>query len=458
MLVRNPVTIDTRVRKEAKALQEAGYDVHVLGLRDPQRTMPEREELDGIPVQRLDVRVRPGLVVLWHTNSLTQRRRRTENRVARWSTQNRFGTAGAGPATPLVRKARSAGVRLAQGHVTARAKASVWTGAQLAKGRAAQGLVRQHIDFARAARPELARLRPDVVHAHDLDTLYAAVTYARWSGAKVVYDAHELERHRNAEWTAARHLIIDSLEKFGIRRADAVITVSEGIADWYAREYGTARPSVVLNSPPLSAAVVAGDPTEDLRGQLGLPADARVVAYVGKVTRGRGVETLVGALEHLGPDYHLVVLGPRESYDAQIERLATTAGVRERLHLLPPVPSATVPRTIATADVSATPIENVCLSYDLALPNKLFDSLYAGVPVVVSDLTEMAAFVREHEIGEVRRQGDATDFASGIAAVVAQRPKGLADADRLRALREAVSWETQAARLREVYARLAPLG
>lgn len=109
---------------------------------------------------------------------------------------------------------------------------------------------------------------------------------------------------------------------------------------------------------------------------------------------------LVKSLTQLPSNYHVVILGPRRAdRDADLTSLAADKNVADRLHLLEPVEPRQVPAVIADADLFVVPLQNVSLSYKLALPNKLFDAVFARVPIVVSDLPEMKRFVEKPVLG-----------------------------------------------------------
>lgn len=321
-------------------------------------------------------------------------------------------------------------------------------------------LALDHWDYWKSVEMHLLARRPRVVHAHDVNTLFAAWMYCRRHNSILIYDAHELELHRNTTWTLPRRLITWIVEVLGARSASGVITVSEGIARELRRIHRIPLPTVVLNSPDIRDAVPPGDPARPgIRALAGLGPTDRIIVYVGKVARGRGVESLVSVLTMLDADFHVVVLGPRDKRaDALLIGLAEELGVVSRLHLVPPIPASDVPSALRDADVFVNPAHNVCKSYDLALPNKLFDALFAGLPVIVGKLREMKEFVTANEIGLVYDEEDVPSLAQAIRALVALTPAGVVDEKRLARLQNSVSWERQVTKLSSLYARAAATG
>ena len=381
MLLRGSPLYDNRVRREAASVAKLGHEVIVLV--DTGGELPPAG--DGVAYRRLP-------------------RSKTRRQWAREASRSR---------SPLVRAVSKV--------VRAVPEPPRWW-------RASES--RKRIVFWLRARPVLAELRPDVVHAHDLKTLLAGARY----DAKLVYDAHELEVYSLRVRSRLQRLGAWLFERYGIRRADAVITVGDEVAEEIARIHGVAKPFVVFNAPPLGD----GSRSEALRA-LG----ERVVVYTGGAHGARGTGALVDALALLPPAYHLAIVGPRNAEDDA----PLLARGDDRLHLLPPVPGDDLVALIAGADVAAIPIANACRSYDLSMPNKLFEAVQAGLPIAVSERKAMARFVREHRLGAVFDERDPASIAAAIQ-------EARADPEELREVQRRYSWEAQEPVLAAVYAKV----
>lgn len=298
------------------------------------------------------------------------------------------------------------------------------------------------------------RAPADVYHAHDLGALPAAFLLARLRGGRLVYDSHELILEAGP-WAALQgwpRRLLRFLEGALARRADAVITVSDSIADALARRYGIPRPHVVRNCP--EPAALSGEP--HLRRRLGLPLEVPLVLYHGGLSPHRGLHRLIESLRHL-PGAVLVLMGYGPLRDALLAH-ARALGLGDRVAVIDAVPPGELIDVVASADVGVIPITPSLGSYRLALPNKLFECLMAGLPVAVSDLPEMAAVVRQHDVGELF---DPEDPASIAAAV--QRILGRPDYQemRLRArtvARALYSWELESRALLAAYEALGRAG
>ncbi len=298
----------------------------------------------------------------------------------------------------------------------------------------------------RFASQESAR----VYHAHDANTLLPAWLAARRTGARLVYDAHELETGRSfagSRLAGFYQRIWVWPERTLIRRTDAVITVSEGIADELVRLYGIRRPVVIVNCPEWSSP----GRSNRLREELGIPGDLKIALYQGGVVSGRGIEPFLEAVQRL-PGVAGVVLGDGPLRSEGLRRIQS--GVWKRVYLPGRVPLADLPGYTASADVGVVLIQPVCRSYRLALPNKLFEYLHAGIPVVGSDLPEIARIIREYGVGEVVNPDDPASIAEGIARLLEDPVRYACARDNTARVVAAYNWKQESARLVALYRQL----
>jgi len=427
LLVYNQVSNDNRVLKTAASLRDAGADVLIVGSARP--GYPAGDDLvgDGLSIHRARdfdlVELLP-----WLASSVRRLRGQDPGGA-------RVGDASPSSVPkPTAAKTRSMGA--VAGDLWMRLYQVVrllwfWS-----------GIVRK-----------LRRMRPDVVHANDGNTLMPAMLLKRLTGCRIVYDAHELWTQRNVRRDRVLAPLVESvIEWFGVRASAAVITVSPSIVTWMRRRFRLrTAPTLVRNIPHRRAAVPDPDRGR-LRELAGLPANARVIGYAGGVTTGRGLEETLEALTELGTDTHLVMLGYGDpSYVTRLFAQARELGVAERVHLVGPVPGPEVPMTLADADVAVVYVRPICLSYRYSLPNKLFESINAGLPIVAADLPDTAAIVKGYGVGEVFGADRPDQLAAAIERVIAHegryRDHAVAAADDL-------DWSHEATKLIDRYAQV----
>jgi glycosyltransferase involved in cell wall biosynthesis len=242
------------------------------------------------------------------------------------------------------------------------------------------------------------------------------------------------------------------IEEKLIKKTDLVITVSKSIAAFLQNKYDIPLPHVIYNSPQISQDKYFDN---NIRKDLSLAASDSLAVYVGGITFNRGLEFLVEALiydHHL----HLAMLGPcNNKIKEKLINQATKLNVLNRLHVLDPVEPTQVVNYIRTADVSVLPIQNICKSYDFCMPNKLFESVFADLPVVVSNLKDMGDFVKEFRCGVVVDEKSAKSIYDGIQEVVYNKKKYMITMKNKVNLISEYDWDAQVKKLQNIYHNLA---
>lgn len=317
-------------------------------------------------------------------------------------------------------------------------------------------------NYERAFGAVIDRLAPDLIHAHDFRMLGVgarAALRAREAGrpVRLVWDAHEFlpgakPRRDNLRWLPA-HL---AYEREYASHADAVVTVSDALAELLQRRYDLAElPTVLLNAPelvPVADADTRSGPS--LRDLCGLDTRTPLLVYSGAAAGQRGLDTVVAALPRLdGVHLALVVGDPTSAYLRQLAATAARLGVTRRVHVLPYVPHWQVPALLASADVGLIPLHH-WPNHEIALITKFFEYSHARLPIVVSDVRTMAETVRATGQGEVFRARDPADLVRAVRAVLSDPQRYRAVYDRPESPLPTWNWEAQAQRLDALYRRL----
>ena len=404
MALYGDLTYDSRVRKEARTLAEAGYDVVIACLDS------EAAPLDLPAGVRVIVLRPPGMAVI--------------------------------PGSPnpflAARRGRLASLR---GRVA-------WLLAYVRGLRAWGRLV------VETAGPV------DVWHANDLTGL-AAIMPNLPRRSPVVYDSHELflETGTALRLPGPARRLLRAYERRLVSRTSAVITVNDEIADVLRRRYRPARIDVVHNCPDRWSPPRSGAPL--LREAAGIPVGAPIVLYHGGLTADRGIEQLMEAVLVDGlAEVHLVLMGYGEKGD-DYRRVARSAGAPMRIHVLDPVPPSELMPWVASADVGAMPNPGKTRNDYFSTPNKLFECLAAGIPVVASDVPTMRRIIIDDPCGPLGAVCDPTSveaIAYAIGSIVRLGPAER-DALRARCLRAAAerwNWDREGRTLLSVYSDILP--
>lgn len=319
-------------------------------------------------------------------------------------------------------------------------------------------------DLELAVAPVVEAFDPDLVHAHDRHTIAlaarstAALTAARPDRpVRWVLDAHEHVASTAARGDGGlrgrvRRAMVAGQQAEFVHDADAVVTVSQTLARMLRDDHALPTlPTVVLNAPepPPGEEDVAG-----LRERTGLAPDVPLLVYVGGCAPARGVASVVEALGLL-PEAHLVlVASPADADAGRLVASAAEHGAAGRVHRLDYVDPRHVTRLLRDATAGTVPLLHRP-NHEISLVTKYLEYLHAGLPVVVSDVREMAAFTREHDLGEVHRAGDPADVADAVRRLLAREDELRERVATSEAVR-ATSWPEQVRVLLSLYDRLVP--
>jgi glycosyltransferase involved in cell wall biosynthesis len=303
------------------------------------------------------------------------------------------------------------------------------------------------------------RLKPEVVHAHDLEALPIGYLIAKLAHARLVYDSHELWSGQAASHSYPRWLfkLAVGLEKALARRADAVITVTESISRHLESQMRIPAPTVIRNVPVRLAAISNESPSA-LRVLLRLDSEIPVILYLGMIGKGRGLETFIRSMQWVQPGAVAVIMGSPwgTAYLETLRSEASRLGLSERVRFVPAVPPTEVHRYASGATIGIAAIEDYCLSYRYSLANKLFEYIQAGLPVAVTDLPEMANLVRTYDIGEVFPDRNAEAVACVLNGMLSS-PAALARyrQNTVTAAKE-LNWSNEETKLLDLYDKLCP--
>lgn len=295
----------------------------------------------------------------------------------------------------------------------------------------------------------------DVFHAHDLNVLPLAWWLARKQKAKLVYDSHELyvEKNRVVKATAFKKWRQRKAEQFLVRRCDAVITVGEKIAEYMGDLYKIPTPYVVLNAPLLSN-VVKGNDDISIRKALNVPENQKIILYTGAITFNRGLAKLVESLQYL-PNVYLVMMGfGNEAFKNNLKATALKVNAEHRFSFFGPVPPSDVASYVSSVDLGVAPIQNACLSYYFCSPNKIFEYMLGGVPVVASNFPELANLVEKWKIGYTFDPEDPKDIARSIEQMFADPAEFAAMKHRTKEAAAHHNWEIESQKLVGIYEKI----
>lgn len=287
--------------------------------------------------------------------------------------------------------------------------------------------------WARGAEEIAAQLSFDLVHVHDFTALEVGTRLADRRRVPLVYDSHELwaERHQTGRPTPFQRRIERRVERRLGARAEAVITVGIALASCLTRAYGWQHVTVVRNTFPPS-----------MPGGVDVLAPTGAV-YAGRIGSHRDLETVAAASLQVDLPIHLV--GPTDTTWLD----GFNAG---RCMLHPPTSIGGVDAVLRSAGLALVTLTNRCGNHRIALPNKLFHAVRAGVPVVASAVGELGRTVERYGLGVLYSPGDPESLAGAIGEAVARYPELRRN---VAAAAGDLSWEVDRRALVNLYERLA---
>ena len=286
--------------------------------------------------------------------------------------------------------------------------------------------------------------------AHDLPVLAAAAIAAVEIGASLVYDAHELYPEQ-FHFSARQKALFTNAEAALIKHADLVTTINGSIAAEMAARYDIVPPELILNAPAVPALPRKGDP---LREDLQISHDKRILLYQGSLSLNRNLEGLIAAMAQVASDdIVLVMMGPGTDVSCKLKRIASSDGtLGKRIFFRDAVPQTELLHYTGAAEVGIIPYQSIDLNSRYCTPNKLFDFIVAGLPILANDLPELRKFVHENGFGQVHPLDGPAEMARGIEVMFASDLEGYRQ--RLAARRHEFVWDVQGEKLVSLYRSL----
>lgn len=293
--------------------------------------------------------------------------------------------------------------------------------------------------------------KPDVIHAHDYYLALPGWIASRLSGAKFIYDAHELLVEEDGTVRTKRRRFWATLEKAATRRAHAIIAANMHRAKIMRRVYdlGT-EPVVVENVPPKPASKYTTDEiTRRYPALVRRTPTERLIVYQGDVGANRGIDRFVAAMPYLSDDHRLIIIGDGPAL-AHIRNVMNENNLHGRVHLLGKVPRDDLYDILRHCDAGIVTYGYDDINSIYCAPNKVYEYAHAGLPMVVTDQPPLVDIASTYGIAVIVRREFA---ASQIAAALAGAANCLDCRERLVAFTTANEWHREREKLLDTLRR-----
>jgi len=292
----------------------------------------------------------------------------------------------------------------------------------------------------------------DILVANDLDTLLPNVLIKKIRNKKLVYDAHEyfcgileIQHRPRIKKTWQR------IERYCFPKTDAVITVSHSIADKYKEEYGK-EVAVVRNIPVLGT---VGGEWHKVKGNVGAQnfapkTEKPVIILQGNaIHKDRGGEEIIEAMPFIH-NATLLVVGQGDMIPYMKERVKEL-DLQERVIFTGRVTPEILKTYTASADLGIAFDKNVSPNHYYSLPNKLFEYIHAGVPVISSDLPERKRIIEQYEVGVVLSDLAPQTVADAINSILKNEELFIRLKENCKMATQELNWENEEEVIRRIY-------
>lgn len=301
------------------------------------------------------------------------------------------------------------------------------------------------------------RVRADVIIARDLPLCPTAIWVGRALGCPVVLDMAEnypafwrqnweLGRKRPQDYLLRNPRFIAAVERYCVPRVDRVMVVVDESGERLQRMGLPAdRIALVSNTPPAAAARKPA-PRRDVAND-----DRLALSYLGVVEVSRGIDVAIEGVRVLRDGGHRVrldVVGGGKDLEFCRERARDLGLGEDEVRFFGQVPHSRAIELTAQADVGLLP-HRTHEMWNTTIPNKLFDYMAAGMPVVTADCVPFARIVRETGAGEVFPSGRPDELARAVTRFLDPAAREACGRAGRQAVLAKYNWERDAARMLE---------
>lgn len=288
--------------------------------------------------------------------------------------------------------------------------------------------------------------------SNDLDTALPNYYISQLKGIEMIYDSHEyFTETPELVHRPGVQRIWKRIEGHVVPRLKEMITVCDSIAELFDQQYGV-RCHVVRNIPPKAALPPKGD-----KKALGLPEDKHLLVLQGSgINIQRGAEELVEAMQYLD-DCHLMVIGGGDVLPV-LKQMTEQLRITDRVRFLPRMPYAQMMAYTQLAELGFILDKDTNLNYRFCLPNKLFDFIQAGVPIVASNLVEVGKIIMKYNIGLFIPDHDPKSIAATIRKGLEDEAQRAVWQQGLAKAAEDLCWENEQQVLMEIYSHYSASG
>ncbi len=277
----------------------------------------------------------------------------------------------------------------------------------------------------------------DLIFANDLDTLPAAWLSAKIRGKKIIYDTHEYytETPELVKRPSIQR-IWKCFEDFLFPRIDNILTVNESIASLYSKKYN--KEVKVSRNIPLS---FTPDRIKS-RKELDLPENKKIIILQGAgINIQRGAEEAVEAMQYI--DHCLLLIAGNGDVIPLLKKMVVELQLEEKVLFKQRMPFTELRQYTLNSDLGLAIDKNTNMNYQLSLPNKLFDYIHSGIPVLSSELVELKNIIEKYNVGYFIQSHDPKHIAGVINSIFGDEISYQQKKENTKKARMELCWEKE---------------
>lgn len=289
----------------------------------------------------------------------------------------------------------------------------------------------------------------DALFANDLDSLPSNYLVSVIKNKLLVYDSHEY-------YTGVPELenrpivksIWKSFEKWIFPKLKIIITVNDSIASIYEKEYDK-KLVVIRNVPITDNKKINSVSKNELRTKLELPLNKKIAILQGSgINIQRGAEEAVEAMRYVD-DTNLIILGGGDVLQT-LENLVNQFQLQDKIIFKPRMSYSEMMEYTMASDIGLTFDKDTNVNYRFSLPNKIFDYIHAGIPVLASRLTEVEKVITLYDIGDFIPDHDPKNIALKLKEVLADTATFARWEKKLHIAAGELNWETESKKFPDI--------
>lgn len=283
-----------------------------------------------------------------------------------------------------------------------------------------------------------------LVVSNDLDTLLPNFLISKLKGVKLVYDSHEyFTEVPELEGRKFKKKVWEKIERYCFPKLKNIYTVNQSIAGAYEKKYNV-KVKVVRNFP-----VYKKNEIKNTKTILQIPSDTKIILYQGSVNLDRGMEEAIEAMQYV-ENAVLLIIGDGDVL-SNIKSQTKKLKLDKKIIFHNKIPFEQLKQLTIHADIGISLEKDTNFNYHFSLPNKIFDYIHCGVPILSSSLPEIKHIVLQYDVGEMIKNHNPHHIAEKINFMLSNPDKMKIWKENCAVAAKELCWQNEEKILEEIY-------